>query len=69
MGWEWSWNLIRVRKKEYKELLKKSKKLEAIRNTFPALKSHIDVGDKIGMSSAIKVIEEVLETENKEVRG
>lgn len=69
MGWEWSWNLIRVRKKEYKELLKKSKKLEAIRNTFPVLKSHIDVGDKIGMSSAIKVIEEVLETEDKEVRS
>lgn len=38
-------------------------KLKAIRNAFPILKSYINIGDKTGISSAIEVIDEILEAE------
>ncbi len=37
MKWEWSWNLIRITKKEYNELTEKAEKLKAVKNFWDYL--------------------------------
>ncbi len=65
--WVWSWNLIRIRKREYKELLEKADKLEAIREWYNYIYNHSDVpGDDFLMpEDSMLRLREILEVEDR----